>query len=73
MALPSSLEFRGNVKAIVWRRTVSVKCRRAQANALRSLAIEAYQPKLFEEDLTAKEAATRIEALRREIEFADSF
>ena len=46
---------------------------RGQANALRSLSIEAYQPKLFEEDLTAKEAAKRIEALRREIELADSF
>jgi hypothetical protein len=44
-----------------------------QANALRSLSIEAYQPKLFEEDLTAKEAATRIEALQQEIELADSF
>ena len=46
---------------------------RGQANALRSLSIEAYQPKLFEEDLTAKEAAKRIDALRREIELADSF
>ena len=43
---------------------------RGQANALRSLSIEAYQPKLFEEDLTAKEAAKRIEALQREIELA---
>jgi hypothetical protein len=56
----------------VWRRTMSVKCRRAQANALRSLAIEAYQPKLFEEDVTAKEAAKRIGALRQEIDLADS-
>ena len=46
---------------------------RGQANALRSLSIEAYQPQLFEEDLTAKEAAKRIEVLRREIELADSF
>ena len=46
---------------------------RGQANALRSLSIEAYQPKLFEEDLTAKEAATRIEALQQEIELANSF
>jgi hypothetical protein len=29
---------------------------RGQANTLRSLSVEAYQPKLFEEDLTAKEA-----------------
>ena len=46
---------------------------RGQANALRSLSTEAYQPKLFEEDLTAKEAARRIEALQREIELADLF
>ena len=46
---------------------------RGQASTLRSLSIEAYQPKLFEEDLTAKEAAKRIDALRREIELADSF
>jgi hypothetical protein len=46
---------------------------RGQANALRSPSIEAYQPKLFEEDLTAKEAAKRNEALRLEIGLADSF
>ena len=46
---------------------------RSQAKALRSLSVEAYQPKLFEEDLTAKEAARRIEALQREIELADLF
>jgi hypothetical protein len=46
---------------------------RGQANTLRSLSVEAYQPKLFEEDLTAKEAARRIEALQREIELADLF
>ena len=46
---------------------------RGQASTLRSLSIEAYQPKLFEEDLTAKEAATRIEALQQEIELANSF
>ena len=40
---------------------------------LRSLSTEAYQPKLFGEDLTAKEAVKRIEALRREIELANSF
>jgi hypothetical protein len=37
---------------------------RGQTNALRSLSIEAYPPKLF--DLTAKEAAKRIEALARD-------
>jgi DUF3072 family protein len=44
-----------------------------QASTLRSLSIEAYQPKQFSEDLTAEEAARRIEALRQEIELANSF
>jgi hypothetical protein len=44
-----------------------------QANTLRSLAIEAYQPRQFAENLTAEEAARRIEALRQEIELANSF
>ena len=46
---------------------------RGQANTLRSLSTEAYQTKQFQEDLTAKEAAKRIETLRREIELANSF
>ena len=46
---------------------------RNQAEMLRSLSIEAYQPKQFAEDLSAAEAARRIEALRREIALADSF
>ena len=46
---------------------------RNQAEMLRSLSIEAYQPKQFAEDLSAAEAAQRIEALRREIALADSF
>jgi Protein of unknown function (DUF3072) len=46
---------------------------RGQANILRSLAIEAYQPRQFAEGLTAEEAARRIEALRQEIELANSF
>ena len=46
---------------------------RSQAEMLRSLSIEAYQPKQFAEDLSAAEAARRIEALRREIALADSF
>ncbi|MBX9649582.1 MAG: DUF3072 domain-containing protein [Xanthobacteraceae bacterium] len=46
---------------------------RGQASTLRLLSIEAYQPKQFEEDLTAEEAARRIEALRQEIELANSF
>jgi hypothetical protein len=40
---------------------------------LRKLSIEAYQPRLFDEHITAKEAAKRIEVLRREIELANSF
>ena len=46
---------------------------RVQANTLRSLSIEAYHPKQFAGDLTAEEAARRIEALRQEIELANSF
>jgi hypothetical protein len=45
----------------------------AQAIRLRTLAEEAYQPKLFERDLTRAEADRRIEALRAEIELANSF
>jgi Protein of unknown function (DUF3072) len=46
---------------------------RGQVEMLRSLSIEAYQPKQFAEDLSAAEAARRIDALRREIGLADSF
>jgi hypothetical protein len=45
----------------------------AQALRLRTLSEEAYQPRLFEEGLTGAEADRRIEALRAEIELADSF
>jgi hypothetical protein len=44
-----------------------------QATTLRKLSIEAYQPKLFEEDLTSTEAARRIEALKRKIALANSY
>jgi hypothetical protein len=44
-----------------------------QAMTLRKLSIEAYQPKLFDEDLTSKEAAKRIDNLKREIALANSF
>jgi hypothetical protein len=44
-----------------------------QSTALRELSIEAYQPKLFAEDLTSQEAARRIEVLKREIALAHSF
>lgn len=46
---------------------------RGQALTLKSLAIEAYQPKQFDKDLTRAEAARRIEALKQEIALADSF
>jgi DUF3072 family protein len=44
-----------------------------QLATLRTLSAEAYQPKLFEKDLTAQEAERRIIALRAEIELANSF
>ena len=44
-----------------------------QGSTLRKLSIETYQPKMFEEDLTSKEAARRIETLKREIALANSF
>jgi hypothetical protein len=44
-----------------------------QADILRALSIETYQPKQFAENLTADEAAARIEVLRQEIALADSF
>jgi hypothetical protein len=44
-----------------------------QLSMLRTLSAEAYQPKLFEKDLTAGEAERRIAALRAEIELANSF
>jgi len=40
---------------------------------LRSLSVEAYQPRLFEPHLTAKEASRRIDALKAEIELANQF
>jgi Protein of unknown function (DUF3072) len=46
---------------------------RAQAMRLRMLSNEAYQPRLFEDGLTRAEADRRIEALRAEIELANSF
>jgi hypothetical protein len=44
-----------------------------QLATLRTLSAEAYQPKLFEPNLSAKEAERRIEALKAEIELADQF
>jgi hypothetical protein len=44
-----------------------------QVTTLRKLSIEAYQPKLFADNLTSKEAAKRIETLKREIALANSY
>jgi hypothetical protein len=44
-----------------------------QAATLRTLSAEAYQPKLFEKNLTREEADRRIEALHQEIALANSF
>ena len=44
-----------------------------QFATLRTLSSEAYQPKLFEPNLTAGEAEKRIAALKEEIELANSF
>ena len=44
-----------------------------QSATLRALSAEAWQPKLFENNLTAREAERRIAALRSEIELANSF
>lgn len=44
-----------------------------QLAALRTLSAEAYQPTLFEKNLTAREAERRIAALKAEIELANSF
>jgi hypothetical protein len=46
---------------------------RAQALRLRTLSEEACQPKLFEANLSRVEAEARIEALKAEIELANSF
>jgi hypothetical protein len=52
---------------------VSASMNEYQSTTLRKLSIEAYQPKLFAEDLTSKEAARRIAELKREIALANSF
>ena len=44
-----------------------------QLATLRTLSAAAYQPKLFEKNLTASEAERRIAALKAEIDLANSF
>jgi hypothetical protein len=46
---------------------------RAQALRLKTLAEESYQPERYAENLSSDEAARRIDALKAEIELADSF
>jgi hypothetical protein len=46
---------------------------RAQALRLKDLAEEAYQPGQYAQNINFEEAARRIDALRAEIELADSF
>ena len=55
------------------REQVEAQMSRAQALRLRSLAEEAYQPKLYARDLTSEEAERRINVLKAEITLADSF
>ena len=52
---------------------LAAQMNRAQAQRLKSLAEEAYQPQQYRPDLTSQEAARRIEALKAEIALADSF
>ena len=55
------------------REQVEAQMSRAQALRLRSLAEEAYQPKLYARGLTSEEAERRINVLKAEIALADSF
>jgi Protein of unknown function (DUF3072) len=46
---------------------------KAQAETLKRLAEETSQPQQYQPNLSKDEAARRIDALKREIELADSF
>jgi hypothetical protein len=54
-------------------RRLTEQMTRAQALKLRSLSQEAYQPKLYEQNLSQAEAARRIQVLQQEIALANSF
>ena len=54
-------------------RRLTEQMTRTQALKLRSLSQEAYQPKLYEQNLSQAEAARRIQELQQEIALADSF
>jgi len=64
----SAMAYYGGVQ-----QRLTVQMTRAQALRLRTLSEEAYQPTLFQENLTEVEAESRIEALKAEIELANSF
>ena len=55
------------------REQVEAQMTRAQAQRLRNLAEEAYQPTQYARDLTSGEAERRINALKAEIALADFF
>jgi hypothetical protein len=46
---------------------------KGQAATLRSVAIGAYRPKLFEKNFSSEEAAKRLGALKQAITLAESF
>jgi hypothetical protein len=52
---------------------LSAQMSRVQAQRLKSLAEEAYQPAQFQPGISAAEAGQRIAALKAEIELANSF
>lgn len=71
LAVPAMVPAPFDAEALLDR--LSGPMTRSQALTLKSLAIEAYQPRQFEKDLTRAEAARRIQMLRDEIVLADSF
>ena len=52
---------------------IGARMTRGQALKLKALAEEAYQPEQYAANLTSEEAERRIDTLRAEITFADSF
>jgi hypothetical protein len=52
---------------------LAARMSRTQAKTLMDLSVEAYQPRMFRDDLSKFEAANRIQALKAEIELANSF
>lgn len=52
---------------------LAARMSRTQAKTLRDLSDEAYQPRMFVAELSKDEATQRIQALKAEIELANSF